>query len=155
MKKSAHELRYEINELRIAAGLAPSNTMYGTSLSSLQVSLNMAQRGQFSMNKPPKRLNNAQLAREITDKLQLGNGHVRVSKGQFKIYKGFYWTPKQSECDWAGEVLAKLKENGFPLAFAEICGDHYRPFRGGDPVHKGSHYCAVYNRTDNTLPPSS
>jgi hypothetical protein len=148
MKKSAHDLRYEINALRIEAGLAPSNTMYGTSLSSLQVILNLAQAGKFSPNKPPKRLNNAQLAREIESKLYLGQGHIRVSKGQFKIYKGFFWTPKQSEPDWAATITEKLKENGFPLSFVEICGDHYRPFKGGAPVHLGSHYCAVFNRTD-------
>ena len=96
-----------------------------------------------------KRQSNAALAREISDKLCLGEGHVRIVKGQIRIYRGFFWTPKQSEYDWAEALNKKLQENGFTnLLLENLDGNHYMPFRGGDPVHRNSHYCAVFARTD-------
>ena len=97
----------------------------------------------------PKRQSNAALAREIAEKLYLEDGHVRVVKGQIRIYRGFFWSPKQSEDDWATALANKLKDHGFTNLMLEMVdGNHYMPFRGGDPVHRNSHYCAVFNRTD-------
>lgn len=97
----------------------------------------------------PKRQSNAALARAINNLCYLGEGHIRVVKGKIRIYRGFFWTPKQSEYDWAHALDLKLKALGFTnLLLEQVDGNHYMPFRGGDPVHRNSHYCAVFKRID-------
>jgi hypothetical protein len=97
----------------------------------------------------PKRQSNRALARAIDEALHLGEGHIRISKGKFRIYRGFFWSPKQSEYDWAQALDLKIKAAGFMnLLLEDIDGNHYMPFRGGDPVHRNSHYCAIFKRID-------
>lgn len=96
-----------------------------------------------------KRQSNAALVREIYNKLFISNGHIRVVKGQIRVYKGFFLCPKMSEEEWAKNIESELIVNGFTnLVLERVDGNHYMPFRGGCPVHKNSHYCAVFNRVD-------
>lgn len=93
-----------------------------------------------------KRLNNSQLAREILEKVSFDD--IRNCKDGIRAYRGFFYTPKQSEEDWAAKKMEEMKAAGFQVEFIKTDGNYYVPFKGDAPVHKQSHYCLVFKRLD-------
>lgn len=64
----------------------------------------------------------------------------RSSEGSFVLRKGYFYHPSADLGTWASNITLQLK-NLLGIDFVELDrGDEWKPFKGGAPLKKQSHY---------------
>lgn len=77
-------------------------------------------------------------AAEVQDNV-IGVDLVTVSKGVYKAFRGFFYTNGGS---W--QALASRVRAAYPSAVILDGGEVWKPFKGGAPVNKQSHWWVTF-----------
>lgn len=69
---------------------------------------------------------------------------VTLRNGEFVVRKSFFYPHGKNAVDLVNKVLCK-----FPEAKIIDSGEVWMPFRGGEPVHKQSHWFVKFTITES------
>ena len=87
--------------------------------------------------------NRASIVRAVIDKIHCST--AKISKGELKIYTGFFYHPKTDVDAWGEAIAHQIKAAGLPLTYLGCEEKDFIPFKGGAPVWKQNHYCARFS----------
>ena len=80
--------------------------------------------------------------------LGLANGisadAIRIVKGELRVYRGFYYRPKESTEEWMERMRSDITACGVHVDLLGYDREDYIPFKGDAPVWKQNHDVARF-----------